>query len=433
MRIRLTKALFHAAGVLGLAALAVPGAAQAQDAPPSTRQSVEVDPARAAVLDRQPVNYLPLGVPVGSFVLFPTLKLETGYDTNITAANSNEKESWLFTVRPAFDLQSDWARHFLAFDGYFESTSYARYSSADYENYAAGARGRIDVSSDFTIGGYARYAHLNELPGDDETNVNRLGDPLPYEQVTAGVNFDKQFNRMWATGGIDYRYRDYDAWLNGQPSDQAYRNGSDYNLAGRLGYELSPLTSLFVGGSYHWYEMQDQDYDAAEYRVITGIKIEPSRLTRGEAYIGYYNWASDNGDLSGSSGLTFGANLQWFVSPLLTATFTAGQQVITSNYEFAGITGSAVVSSTAGVRLDYEFRRNIVVSGWVDYLNQDYDEFPRVDNQYVIGAELRYSINRFATAKVNYTYTNFDTNFNNINGAENYVRNLVLAGVTLAY
>ncbi|WP_371344740.1 outer membrane beta-barrel protein [Ancylobacter sp. IITR112] len=423
----------HTGLVLGMMTLFASHAVRADDVAPSYRPAVEVDPARAAVLDRQPVNYLPLGVPIGSFVLFPTLKLETGYDTNITAANSNEKESWLFTVRPAFDLQSDWTRHFLAVDGYFESTSYARYSNADYENYAAGARGRIDVTSDFTIGGYARYAHLNELPGDDETNVNNLGDPLPYEQVTAGASFDKQFNRLWTTGGFDFRYRDYDDWLNGAPSDQSYRDGSDYKFAGRVGYELSPLTSVFVGGSYHWFDMQDSDYNAYEYKVITGLKIEPSRLTRGEAFIGYYDWTSDSGYLSGSSGLTFGANLQWFLSPLLTATFTAGQQVITSNYEFAGFTGSAVVSSTASVRLDYEFRRNIVISGWIDYLNQDYDEFPRVDNQYEIGAELRYSINRFATAKINYSYTDFDTNFNNINGAENYIRNLVLAGVTFAY
>ncbi|MFD2029546.1 outer membrane beta-barrel protein [Ancylobacter dichloromethanicus] len=71
------------------------------------------------------------------------------------------------------------------------------------------------------------------------------------------------------------------------------------------------------------------------------------------------------------------------------------------------------------MRLDYEFRRNIVVSGWFDYLNQDYDEFPRVDNQYVVGAELRYFINRFfSVAKINYSFTDYQTNFNNINGAE---------------
>ncbi|MDF2810101.1 MAG: hypothetical protein K0S56_1132 [Microvirga sp.] len=417
----------------GLAAICAADLAQAQDAPPSFRKDVEVDPARAGVLDRQLENYLPLGIPVGSFILFPTLGLSTGYDTNITATNNNEKEDWLFIVRPAFDLRSDWSRHFLAFDSYFESGSYAKFSDADYQDYAAGMRGRIDVTSDFNIGGYARYAHLNELPGDDETNVNDLGQPLPYDQVTAGVNFDKQFNRFWTTGGFDFRYRDFASTLDGLPTDQSYRNGEDYKAFGRIGYEISPLTSLFVGGSYHWYDMQDADFNANEYKVVTGVQFEPSRLTRGEAFVGYYNWSSDSGYLDDSSGPTFGANLQWFVTPLVTATFTASQQVLTSNYSFAGFTGSAVVSSNAGVRLDYEFRRNIVLSGWFDYLNQDYDEFPRKDDQYMVGAELRYFINRFATARLNYVYTDFDTNFNNINGAESYTRNVVTAGVTLAY
>ncbi|GLK74748.1 hypothetical protein GCM10017643_48670 [Ancylobacter dichloromethanicus] len=419
--------------LIGLTALLATSVASAEDVAPSYRPAVEVDPDRAGVLDRQPVNYMPLGVPVGSFILFPTLKLETGYDSNITAANSNEKESWLFTVRPAFDLRSDWTRHFLAFDSYFESTSYARYSNADYENYAAGARGRVDVTTDFNIGGYARFAHLNELPGDDETNADNLGEPLPYNQTTAGVSFDKRFNRLWTTGGFDFRYRDFANWLDGEPTDQSYRDGSDYEVNGRIGYQISPLTSVFVGGTYHWFDVENDDFNSNEYTVITGIQLEPSRLTRGEAFIGYYDWKSDNGYLDGSSGLTFGGNLQWFITPLVTATFTAGQQVTTSNFEYDGITGSAVVSSNAGVRLDYEFRRNIVVSGWFDYLNQDYDEFPRVDNQYVVGAELRYFINRFSVAKINYSFTDYQTNFNNINGAENYIRSLVTAGVTLAY
>lgn len=121
------------------------------------------------------------------------------------------------------------------------------------------------------------------------------------------------------------------------------------------------------------------------------------------------------------------------MTPLVTATFTAGQEVLTSNFVYEGFNGSAVVSSTAGVRLDYEFRRNIILSSWFNYLNQDYDEYPRDDNQYAVGAELKYFINRFAVAKFNYAYTDFDTNFNNINGAESYTRNVFTAGLMLAY
>ena len=415
-----------------LAIIAFSGVALATDYAPSARAAVETDPARAGVATRVPEGYDPAGIQVGSFTFLPTLDLSTGFDTNITATNTNEKEDWLFIVRPAFQLRSDWLQHYLSFDSYFESGSYAKYSDADYQNYSFGTQGRIDVTSDFEILGHARYSHLNELPGDDETD-NGLNDPLPYDEVLAGVGFRKGFNRLWTKASFDFRNRDFDNFLDGAPTFQDYRDGDDYNLSGRVGYEISPLTSVFVGGSYRWYDMTDNDYDATQYSVITGLEFEPSRLTKGEVFVGYQDWTSDNGFLEASGGLTYGANLAWFVSPLATVTFTASQSVLTSNYSFNGINGSAVDTSNLGVRIDYELRRNIVLSGWFDYQNQNYEAFPRDDDQYVYGAELKYLINRYATAKLNYNYTDFDTNFNFINGAESYTRSVITAALTLSY
>ncbi|MCS0496094.1 outer membrane beta-barrel protein [Ancylobacter sp. MQZ15Z-1] len=386
----------------------------------------------APVADRKPEGYDPVGVPVGSFIFLPSLYLAGGYDSNITASGTNVKDDAVLTVRPAFELKSDWLRHFLSFDGYFQSGSYASYSDADYQNWSLGSRGRLDVTQDFELMGYARYAHLNELPGDDETNTG-LTSPLPYDRTTAGVGFRKEFNRLWTTGTFDFRDRDYDNFLDGAPTDQSYRDGQTYQVSGRVGYDISPLTSWFVGGSYYWYDMQDVNYDAEEYDVVTGLKFEPSRLLRGEAYVGYRDWSTDNGYLNGASGVTYGADLNWFVSPLATVTFTALQEVLTSNYIYDGIMGSAVTSNEVGVRLDYELRRNIVLSGWFNYQNQDYEEYPRNDDTYFMGAELRYLINRYATATLNYSYTDFDTNFDNINGAEDYNRSVVTAGITLTY
>ena len=415
-----------------LAILSAAGAAVAADYPPTSRSAVEVDPALAGVASRVPEGFVPAGVPVGSFTFLPTLDLSTGYDTNISATNSNEKEDWLFIVRPAFQLKSDWTRHYLAFDSYFQSASYAKYSDADYQNYSFGTQGRIDVTEDTEIAGYARYSHLNELPGDDETDTGLL-DPLPYDETIAGVSLRKEFNRLWTRVSFDFRDRDYDSWLNGGPTFQDYRDGQTYTAAARVGYNISPLTSVFVDGSYKWYDMADADYNASEYGFKTGLQFEPSRLMRGEVYIGYSDWSSDNGFLDDVPNFTYGGNLAWFVTPLLTATFTAGQEVLTSNYSFDGIDGSSVLSSEFGVRLDYELRRNILLSGWFGYQNQNYEDFPRDDDTFNYGAEVKYLINRYATAKVNYTYTDYDTNFNGINGAESYKRSLVMAGVTLSY
>ncbi|MBS9475730.1 outer membrane beta-barrel protein [Ancylobacter radicis] len=371
------------------------------------------------------------GIALSSFSILPSLYVGGGYNDNITATNTNEKADWILTVKPAVTVKSDWTQHYLGFDGYFQSGSYAKYSDADYQNYSVGTNGRLDMADNLELIGYARFSHLNELPGDDETDTG-LTSPLPYDQTTAGVGFRKQFNRMWTRVLFDFRDRAFDDAIDGVPTDQSYRDGQDYKISGRVGYDISPLTSVFVGGSYGWAFMDDPDYNAEEYEVITGFEFQPSRLTRGEIFIGYKYWDSE-GDIDSIPHFTYGANLDWFATPLLTINFNAKQEVLTSNFDYAGLSGSSVLSSTVGIRGDYEWRRNILLSAWFSYQNQNYEDYPRDDDQYVAGAELRYLYNRYATFRLTYNYTDYASSLNGVNGVEDYQQSVVSGGIVLTY
>ncbi len=136
-------------------------------------------------------------------------------------------------------------------------------------------------------------------------------------------------------------------------TDQQYRDGQEYTVDGRVGYSISPLTSVFVGSTYQWSSYEDSNYNGDEYTVSGGIKFEPSRLLRGEVFVGYQSWSSDSGFLDDVSGLYYGANLAWFASPLMTVTLKARQKVDSSNFEFDGIDGSSINTSDLGVRVDY--------------------------------------------------------------------------------
>lgn len=411
--------------------------ALAADYPPSSRELVEVDPALASVADRQREDYRPTGLRLGSFLFYPEVLSSLSYDDNITASGSDAKADTIFVIRPSAQLRSDWTQHYFAVDGFFESGTYFKYSDADYQNYSVGTQGRLDITRDASVSGYARYLHGNELPGDGETDTE-IALPLPYDQTTAGVRGDYRFNRMWTTGSFDFQDTQYDEWLDGAPTDQEYRNGQVYTLAGRVGYDISPLTSLFVGAGYAWSDYEDADFNGDEYEIVGGVKFEPSRLVSGEAFIGYKNWTSDSGDLMDVDGMTYGLNLAWFVSPLLTVTFTGSQTVDGSNYVpdpilEPNLIGSSVLTSNAGVRLDYEFRRNILLAGWFAYQNQEYEDYPRNDDKYTYGVSGTYLINRNWQAGVRYTYTDFSSNFNGINGVEDYTRSIVLGSLKYAY
>ncbi|HSI39144.1 MAG TPA: outer membrane beta-barrel protein [Xanthobacteraceae bacterium] len=395
---------------------------------PATRDAVSVDPSLAGVRERVHPEYTPLGARLGSFIFYPDLIARVAYDSNITAVGTNEKADTYFLIAPSFKLQSDWVRHALTVDGFLESASYVNYSNADYTNYGIGSSGRLDITPDSTLTGFARYLRGHQLPGEGPTE-DEIESPLGFDRTTAGVRWDNQFNRIQTALSFDFLDNQYDSWLDGAPTDQGYRNGQTYTTTGRIAYEISPMTSVFTSAAYEWSDFENSLYDGDEITARVGLNFEPSRLLRGQVYVGYIDWTSDSGYLDDISHFNFGADLAWFATPLLTVTFSADQNVEASNQ--AG--GSSILVNEAGVRFDYEFRRNVIFAGWFNYNHQDYEDYPRTDEKFIYGTSINYLINRYARAGVEYRYTDFTSNYNGIDGVEDYTRSVVLGTLRLAY
>lgn len=415
--------LVLALGAFGAAVAVVD--ARAADYPPSSRDKVEVDPRFAGVADRPQPDYSPVGVRWGSFLFYPALLSSVSYDDNITAVGTNEKADWIFKFRPTLDIKSDWSRHYLSFAVGAESATYANYSDADYVDYFAGGKGRLDITPDMSVSSFLNYLHGHETPGDGQT-FNEVTVPVAFDRVDGGIKLDNRFNRLWTSTGFSFRWEDFDQFADGEFIDQTYRNGTTYDAFARVGYDISPLTSVFTQFAYEWTEFEDSLYDGDQYTAAVGLKFEPSRLLRGEAYVGYLDWTSDSGFLDDVAGFYFGGDLAWFATPLLTVSFTADRKIDGSTYNG----GSSVLTSDYGVRADYELRRNIIVSGIFAYKEQEYEGNDRTDNKYTYGASLRYLINRYLTSTLNYRYTDFTTNGIDV---DDYNRSVVTAGLKLQY
>jgi hypothetical protein len=276
--------------------------ALAADYPPSSRDRVEVDPRFAGVADRPQPDYSPVGVRWGSFLFYPALLSSVSYDDNITAVGTNEKADWIFKFRPTLDIKSDWSRHYLSFAIGAESATYANYSSADYVDYFAGGKGRLDITPDMSVSSFLNYLHGHETPGDGQT-FNEVTVPVAFDRVDGGIKLDNRFNRLWTSSGFSFRWEDFDEFADGEFIDQTYRNDTTYDAFARVGYDISPLTSVFTQFAYEWTQFEDSLYDGDQYTAAVGLKFEPSRLLRGEFYVGYLDWTSDSGFLDDVVGL----------------------------------------------------------------------------------------------------------------------------------
>ena len=155
--------------------------------------------------------------------------------------------------------------------------------------------------------------------------------------------------------------------------------------------------------------------------MVAGSDFRISNLMQGGVFVGYQRQSYDDPTLTESSGVAYGANVEWYVTPLTTITFDAASTI----EETTTVGASGYNAQTAGVRVDHELLRNVLLNGRISYEKDDYDGIARSDDKVRAGLGLDYLLNRNFTVGVGYDYVD---NSSDVAGNE-YKRNIV--GLTL--
>src|SRR5258708_24184918 len=78
------------------------------------------------VTTRPRPDYDPLGIRLGSFLLFPQFGLQESFDSNIFATQNAAKGDFITSLDPSLDLRSNWNNHALNFHADSHSTLYGK-------------------------------------------------------------------------------------------------------------------------------------------------------------------------------------------------------------------------------------------------------------------------------------------------------------------
>jgi hypothetical protein len=118
--------------------------------------------------------------------------------------------------------------------------------------------------------------------------------------------------------------------------------------------------------------------------------------------------------------LTYGLNLAWYPTELLTVTLTGSQDYYDSiitrnainssnlqNFSLAALGGTPVITDikTVQAQADYSVTDRIVLSGVVSYAASDYPTTAREDDLLTAGASLLYIMGSNLVASAQYRYT----------------------------
>ncbi|MBA2126794.1 hypothetical protein DLM45_11275 [Hyphomicrobium methylovorum] len=353
--------------------------------------------------------YDPVGIKVGSFVLFPELELGTSYYSNVFHTTPARSDMAL-DVNPSARLVSNWSRHALEFNGRGTLSFYDTYVSEDDRDYALEARGRLDITRRANI--QALIARQQSFEDRSALDASTVGSRAKILVDRAEASYNQRFNRLslQIRGSVtDNSYGDTD--IANTEFNNRDRDFTQFEEAGRATWELKPSLSPFieVANNHRDYaEVAQTDFinrtsNGQRYRV--GISFgDTGEIIRGEISLGYGVQRPVDNRLHAVDGLIIDANATWRVTPLTSLLFTANSDV--SETITSGVGGAFYRS--AGIELRHQLRSYLVASAGFRYSNQDSQDGVINDNEFRETIGLEYFADRNTVLFGRYSHVNFD-------------------------
>ncbi|MEI9886082.1 MAG: outer membrane beta-barrel protein [Rhizomicrobium sp.] len=323
-------------------------------------------------------------------------------------------------------------RHFLEVYGGLDYYNYSNFSRLNLTDWKVGGDGRYDASRAAVFSANAYYGEFHESLSSQNT-VGFQASPNRYFQTHADVAGSYQPNRLGVGIGASYDRFDFTNTprIGGGLLFNTDRDETQYQGYAKVFYNFSPGYSAFVKGLYESRQF-DQFFDrtgrhrsSTGYRVDAGVDLEITHLVTGQIFVGYLEQHFSQSvplPLKNISGIDYGVNLDWFALPVLTVHLNGARTI--SDTTLAGV--SASEDSAIKLSADYEFRYNILVQGFFSYTHSDLIGSTRTDDYPSAGIGVKYLLNRYLSADINYVYGDRSSNFAGVN----YTDNTISIGLT---
>ena len=378
----------------------------------------------------QGADYGAQGIALGSFLVFPSLTVDTIYRDNIFATDDNEVDDVVFSIAPQISLNSDWGRHALGVSAAANFSRYLDSTQEDTDNYSIAANGRLDIVRDTYLTADAGYQLTNEDRGSpDDANGN---EPTEFTVGGGQLLFFNRFNRLWfELLGSARRLNFDDVGATGGRINNDDRDRVEYGSSVRVGYDLSPETALFVRAGYNKesYDQQrdDQGFErnSSGYDVVAGVKLEFTNLITGNIFGGAVREEFDDPRFNDETSYTVGAGVVWDVTQLTTVNLNASRRFEETTVPDA----SSALTTNAGFSVTHELLRNLGLDAGFSYRVEEFEGIDRDDDTIQANIGATYAMNRFFQFLLRYKYRQRMSDV----GALDYTENSVSLGIRAQY
>jgi hypothetical protein len=322
-----------------------------------------------------------------------------------------------------------WDRHGIDLTLDTQSTVYNQNPGLDQTNASLKGNAWFDISHDLAVLTNFQVAHLNEGVGTLSSPTNAV-QPTPYDLLSGDISIRKEFNRLTTSIGLrtdSYEYGTTRA-QNGAIIDESGRDGQIYSLHGRIDYAFTQTLGWFTSAEGNERDIRGTPgapLDSQGYRVLSGVTVQLTNLLTGEFGAGYVQQRFDDRTIGTIEGPSYRGRLTWHPTRLLDVHLNA-EQLVT---ETADTSSVGVLADAVQIGVDYELRRNVVVSVGGGLENDKFFGQLRTDEVVTSDASIKYLLNRFASISLFDRYTNRTSNI----PAFSYDKNQVGINVTAQF
>lgn len=351
----------------------------------------------------------PVGIRIGSFVLFPELEFGGSAYSNVFLSPDAQSDV-AFDLRPSVRLVSNWARHALEFRSTGTFSWYSDFDTENDESYLVEARGRLDVTRRTNV--QALVSRNQELESRSALNASSVGTRIRLTSDRAEGTFNHRFNRLSVQlrGGVsDFAFGP--SQNLGVVSNNSDRDYTRTDQALRASWEFKPTFSVFgeVGIDQRNYDTAtlsdgiNRSSDGQRYRA--GISFgNTGQFLRGEIGIGYGVQRPDDAQLGDTDGFLIDANATWRPTELTSLLFTAQSDI--SETTTANIGGSFFRS--LGVEVRHQLRRYLIASAGLTYSTQNSEDGVIDESEVRTTLGVEYFLNSDVVLFSRYAHANFN-------------------------
>ncbi|RUP09481.1 outer membrane beta-barrel protein [Hyphomicrobium sp.] len=353
--------------------------------------------------------YDPVGIKVGSFVLFPEVEFGASYYSNVFHAPGSPSD-WAMDVKPGARLVSNWGTHALELRAVGALSFYDDFPTEDDRDYTIEARGRLDITKRANLQALvSRQQYLEDRSALDASSV---GTRSVIDTDRTELSYNQRFNRLsfQLRGSIqDYTYGSTeDAGVVTSNRDRDY---TVYEETLRTSWEFKPSFSPYVEFAYNHRDYAIAAQSDSINRTSNGQRYRfgvsfgnTGEILRGDISLGYGIQTPEDSRLHSVDGLTIDANAAWRVSALTTVLFNASSDV--SETTTANVGGAFYRS--AGLEVRHQLRSYLVASAGIIYSNQNSQDGVINDRQWSETAGIEYYANRNTVLFGRYQHVNFN-------------------------